>query len=287
MENKFLIFSFVLIFSLSFISATISRDEAIAAINNSQAIMERMQLAGFSVSYINDSLYQANIVLDQAYYADILRNSSSSASEKNTARNMLKLVDWKNIYYDSVLIYTSSISQREQTAYDISDLINVANRRLKNLNSTADYSEAFKILYKANESFVQERFEESQNLLNDVNTKIDEIATENSTLNVITTNAKNFFYRYWWQIIIFLIVFITLALLIFKKVNRYLLVKRIHRTKTELKVLHNLKIQNQTERFKENNVSALVYNIREKNYDSRIARLTELLPVLEKRLRKS
>lgn len=93
-------------------------------------------------------------------------------------------------------------------------------------------------------------------------------------------------FRYLWQIIVFLIVFGVVSYFFFKRVSRSLLVKKIHHTKAELKVLHNLKIQNQTDRFKENKISALVYNIREKNYDARIARLTELLPVLEKRLRR-
>ena len=42
----------------------------------------------------------------------------------------------------------------------------------------------------------------------------------------------------------------------------------------------------QTERFKENTLSALVYNIRIKKYQDRLNEIKEGLPVLESRLHK-
>ena len=41
----------------------------------------------------------------------------------------------------------------------------------------------------------------------------------------------------------------------------------------------------QTERFKENKISGLVYNIRIKKYEERLGTIKQDLPVLEKRFR--
>jgi hypothetical protein len=285
MVSKTFVFSFIFLLCFSLVNA-VSRDEAVSSLEDSKKIMERMQREGFSVSYVNDSIYQANIVLQQADYAEILRNVSSSNSDKVVAKNMLRLVDWKNITYESVLIYTSSIAQREKTAYELFDLINSFNLRILSLNSSEDYSEAFFILQKANESFMSERYTEAEGLLVEVENKIDEISAQNSVINVAIENTKNFFARYWLQIVLFFVILFLVFLVLYKKINKRVIRNKIYKTKAELRVLKDLKIQNQTERFKENKISALVYNIREKNYNSRIARLTELLPVLEKKLRK-
>ena len=56
--------------------------------------------------------------------------------------------------------------------------------------------------------------------------------------------------------------------------------------KTEEQVLNDLMKKTQEERFKENRISGLVYNIRMKKYEERLQEIKEELPVLEERLKR-
>ena len=62
---------------------------------------------------------------------------------------------------------------------------------------------------------------------------------------------------------------------------------KIRKMRTESKVLTDLTKRAQTERFKENKISALVYNTRINKYKERLQEIKEQLPVLESRLKKS
>ena len=55
--------------------------------------------------------------------------------------------------------------------------------------------------------------------------------------------------------------------------------------KTEEQVLNDLMKKTQTERFKENKISGLVYNIRMKKYEEKLQQIKEELPVVEERLK--
>lgn len=61
---------------------------------------------------------------------------------------------------------------------------------------------------------------------------------------------------------------------------------KIKKMKAEQKVLLSLMKKAQTERFKQNKISELVYNIRMKKYREKLDHIKEELPVLETRVRK-
>jgi hypothetical protein len=69
-----------------------------------------------------------------------------------------------------------------------------------------------------------------------------------------------------------------------KFIKRRLLKRKIHGMRIESKVLLGLMKKAQTERFKENKISGLVYNIRIKKYEERLGIIKEDLPILEARL---
>ena len=56
--------------------------------------------------------------------------------------------------------------------------------------------------------------------------------------------------------------------------------------KIEEQVLANLMKKAQVERFKENKISGLVYNIRMKKYEEKLNDIKQELPVLEARVKK-
>ena len=56
--------------------------------------------------------------------------------------------------------------------------------------------------------------------------------------------------------------------------------------KAEKTAISQLIIKNQTDRFKENKISEIVYNIRSKKYKDRMQEIDQTLPVFEERLKK-
>jgi uncharacterized protein (DUF2164 family) len=67
-------------------------------------------------------------------------------------------------------------------------------------------------------------------------------------------------------------------------IRRKLLKKKIHKLKVEQKIVVGLLKKTQIERFKQNKISGLVYNIRMKKFEEKLNTIKEDLPVLEKRL---
>ena len=71
----------------------------------------------------------------------------------------------------------------------------------------------------------------------------------------------------------------------YKRFEKRLLINKIRKMKTEEQVLNELMKKTQTERFKENKISGLVYNIQMEKYRVRLQEIKEELPVLEERLK--
>jgi hypothetical protein len=284
--KKLILFIFIFSF-LQFAYAT-TYDEASLSINNSQSVLQEFQKAGFSIDFINDTIIESKIVLEQARYAEILRSSSSSESLKQEARSALRLVDWKNISYDSVLTYYSVIDSRKKQAYEIYDSLNVLDKKIKVLaNQGVSTYLVDQYFNQSNSSFYEDRYEEAINTIDRTNGEIERINAENATLNVLGQNFKSFVYKNWVYIVIILIVIFIVVYFGYNRIRLFSISKKITRMRMDLVVLRGLSIKNQTDRFRDNKISALVYNIRAKKYEEKINEIKETLPVLENKLRRS
>ena len=82
--------------------------------------------------------------------------------------------------------------------------------------------------------------------------------------------------------IILLIIFGILGFFAYKKFEKKRLENKIRKMKAEGQALNNLMKKAQTERFKENKISASVYKITMEKYQKRMQEIEEELPVLEK-----
>ena len=76
-----------------------TQQDALEAIDVAEEIIRVMKEDNFSAEFVEDSLFEARRVFEQARNADILRNSSSSSAQKRLALSSLGLADWKTIDY--------------------------------------------------------------------------------------------------------------------------------------------------------------------------------------------
>jgi len=263
----------------------ISEGNALDLINSSQRIIEEMKEYNFSVNYMNDELLEAKRVFEMAKYADVLRENNASPSEISEARRALQLIDWKKITYADVLIHTNNIENRSQKAFIIFDSITAAEIRINNYREEkVDVGEAEKLLEEARISFNEERYEDSEILLEKITENLELKKTETATLNVLKTGTKNFIQRYWIYMLIFVSLFSILGFFLYKKITENLLKKKIDKMNIERDILTDLIKKIQLQRYKDKTISSSVYNIKMEKYQKRLNEIKEVLPVLESQL---
>ncbi len=267
------------------LSILVTLDDAQLAITTSENIIASMQTENFSIVFVNDTLIQAKKVLEQAIYAEILRNSSSSQENKTIAKNALKLVDWQNVTFSRVLIYADLIDQRQKQAYSIQDSITLLEKKAKQY-STQDInlSLGLDLFDQAKQSFIEDRYEEAQNLIARADKSFEDGRAQAATLNTLIYSTKNFFQKYWPYILMFLIFIAAITYFVYGKIMAKLISKKIERMKIEFKTITELMKQSQRDRFQSNKISGLVYNIRMAKYKSRQEEIKETLPILQEKL---
>ncbi len=265
----------------------ITREDALLAINESLKIMLDMATDNFSIVYINDTLVEAKMVFKQAEYAEILRNSSISPAKQAEARSALNLVDWKNISYASVIKYTDEIKLRRERALLIYDSLAALDFSLSNYESRGiELLEARDLFLNATLAFNEERYEEAESFMEKTRASIDASGAEASVLADLKRGLVGFIQQYWIYIIAFFIFLVIVIYFSYESIKKFMLKKRIVKMEAQQKALDNMMKKAQIERFKENKISGLVYNIRMRSYQEKLNKLKEELPVLEERLKR-
>jgi hypothetical protein len=255
------------------------------AILESELIIEEINESGFSTVYMKDVLLEANKIFQQAKYAEVLRSGNASDYEIKEATSALTLINWKDIDYEDVLIYTEEIKQRKEQAYLIFDSIGAVENRLESYESL-DLTSVEIILENAKTSFYEDRYDEAEGLLEQLKEELELKEQEASFIGTLQKSSKNFFSRYWVFILIFLVVLGVAGFFSYRQIYKRYLEKEINKKIVEQKVLKDLMIKVQTQRFKENSISEFVYKVRFKKYKDKLSTIKQELPVLEERLRK-
>lgn len=271
-----------LIIANTYVLFNVSFQDALNAINDSYLVMEKMKEDNFSVEYLKDTLIAANMVFEQAKYAQILRGEiSADEKQKLEAANALRLVEWKNITFGSVLFYTDIIQQRKEQAYLILDRITLANNNLEGLSNATTT-----LLEKAKIAFDEERYNDTQILLDQFRTLSEQEKARAFSFRGLKKGIFDFFQKYWLYILIAIFLLTVVGYFLSRKLKISNIKKTISKMKIEKDVLMDLMKQAQEERFKKNSISGLVYNIRLKKYQERLEEIKQDLPVLEAKFEK-
>lgn len=281
-----LIIAFILAL-IPFISAEASQAQAELEITNSEKIISEMESFGFTTIYVNDLLLESKRSLEQVNYAEILRgNLETSLREKKEAEDALQLINWEELSYDDVLIYTDQIKERRDQAFEISDKLFAFELKLSAHEDRGDNIAITKNLFEeAKTEFYEDRYEESISKLSEAESILEEQMLSDASSNIISRSPQ-VFKQYGLFIISFLAALIILGLLFYSQIKRRIIKNKIKKMKAEQPVLKKLIVKAQKERFKQNKISGLVYNTRIKKYQDRLNKIKEELPVLESSLKK-
>lgn len=277
------IFLFMILL-LGVVSAqNVSKEQALQEIDSCKEIIHEMQNANFSITYVNDSLIEAEKIIEEMGYVEII-NGNYSESYKKEARKFLSFIDWKNLSYSNVLVYTENIRERKKEAYEIYDLLVTLKMSIDENARNFNVSESRVLLENANEAFYNDRYGEARSFIDQSNAKLEEQAISSGTMSALTKNVQNFVRRNWIYILIAVILIAFLIIILYRILRKFYIKKNIKKMKYEIKVLNELIKKTQEERFKENKLSDWVYNIRIKKYEEKLNELNERLPAVEKSL---
>jgi hypothetical protein len=273
-----------------------TREDALQALSESEDILAEMKEGGFSGVYVSDLLLEANNVFQQAEYADILRGDvDSTVFEENKARQALSLINWRNINYSDILVYTSEIAETKDLAFLVSDMLTIQETILgaKRDESGEIISfavdginlERFRFLInEVEDAIADSRYRDARVLAEQLEEEVDIRRTETLTSLVTGKNLGNFLKKNWYWVLLVIVILGIGIYYAYNSIRKKLLTKKVGRMKAEAKVLLGLMKKAQIERFKSNKVSKLVYDIRMKKYEERLQKIKGELPVFEEEL---
>jgi hypothetical protein len=264
----------------------ITEEMASSAIQDCNEIIKEMEAEKFSVIYMNDTLTEANRIFEQAKYAEILRNENASAEDKLKARAALSLIDWRSIDYSDVLIYTDKIKARKTQAFTIYDSMNALNESIiKYKQEGIEVNDSEQLLKNLNTAFYEDRYNDCESLLIELRNLIEDKKTQISIFTELGRGGKTFFQKNWLYLLVSITALSLGGFFSYKKISRKILREKIRKLKSQERVLSDLMIKCQTDRFKENKISGVIYNAKMKKYQEKLNEIKEKLPVLESKLK--
>lgn len=287
MENKFLSLGILifLLLNVSFVLSEVSEEDAFSSIEQAKREIKIMEENGFSTDYVSDELREAENLMSQLEYVEVLNDPQSTPFEKNIASKELRLINYRSLSYEDVLIHTENIISAKEEAFTVSDEIRVLELKIEDFEKEGyNITEVKKSLFEVYEAFNFERYGEARELIIETEDILEKIASGQSRVNLLIKSSKNFFQLYGFFLIIISGVLLILILYIKEKVKIRNLRKKLRKLNNELKSLDGLLRKTQEERFKKASISGLVYNIRSENYKSRIEKVRSEIAVVKKRI---
>ncbi|MAG19912.1 hypothetical protein CL618_00580 [archaeon] len=137
------------------------------------------------------------------------------------------------------------------------------------------------ILEAAKISFNEERYDEAEAFLKEADLKLDEASSEAKRLKGLINLSKGFFVKYWWAILLFIILVIVFGPKVAKKVRVKLAKNKLLNLRLELQTLERLIKKAQEDRFKFKKLTKVTYDIRINRYKDRMTEIKHTIPVLE------
>ncbi|UZE94235.1 MAG: hypothetical protein IB618_01530 [Candidatus Pacearchaeota archaeon] len=258
----------------NFGNAVIYSNESIEAkesLENARADMQEMIEMGFNVIRVNDTL----IVAEQIYLAQL------ALEEKKKRAN-----------YETVLEKCAEIRKIKEKAFQAYDELKVLEVKINKTTQDKDVNltEVIAVFEQAKQEFIDERYEQCLILIEKTYEKIDRAESEAARSRVFYIAASRtiggFFERN-WKIIITVLAVIGLAYYITrKKIERYLLRRKMKKLELEKKVLRGLIAKTQKDYFEKGLLSEGSYRIKIKKFGELIRDIDRQIPLIKEELEK-
>ena len=112
----------------------------------------------------------------------------------------------------------------------------------------------------------------------------DTVEIENNLLWV--KSVRDSVFSMWFNIVLLVLVLSSFGYFLYKRIKLRLIKFKIRKMKADERALVELEKKTQEDRFKNNKISGLIYDIRMKKYKEKLSKIKAELPILESKARK-
>jgi len=267
-----------------------TRENALTSLLKAEEDLSDMINYNLSTYFINDTLLKAKRIFIGDNINQITSDIEKETNEfrKSYLKSLLKVAEEipqyevEKLNYSEIFRLTQLIDFKKQQAYRIIDTISLIEEKEKQLKENKVYSlEASTLLEEAKISFNEERYDEVEAYLKEVDIKLDKASSEKKRVKELITLGKNFFEKYWWQVIFSIVILVIITPITVKKIRIMSARKKLQSLNLELQTINKLFKRAQEDCFKDRNISEATYKIRVERYRIRMTEIKHTIPVLE------
>ncbi|HIJ11509.1 TPA: hypothetical protein HA278_05625 [Candidatus Woesearchaeota archaeon] len=229
----------------------VSLEEASFALDNSREDINILRTANVRTQFVEDALREAETAFEQENYVQVLH-------------------------------LTSLIEHIRKDAIELQDGNELLKRNIHAAEEEGVSMEGFPVMMQSiDEAIYELRLDEGHRLMFRAEAKLDEATRESSRLTRVALLSKNFVVRYWWQIILVLIILAILARPAYRKMHKKMLKRKVAKLKKQMAFNKEMIKSLQRRAFVDANMSTSTYKEKAAAYETKIAEIRHTIPVLE------
>ncbi len=239
------------------------------AIDKASADIADMQARSIPISRANESLQEAI----QIYQAQLALENTGVVGD-----------------YSVVINDAAQVENLTQTAIKAGDELKIFNEAYTQASKTTNLSEMQQQYDQIQQSFNEERFEDTLTLINQGYTSISNIQASQTTLRLFydttSNNLKNFFQNNWLKILIILLVVVVVLIIFWRTIKRMRVNLKMNHFILEKATLTNLIKKMQIQYFKSKTISETEYKVKTERFKEMIRDIDRQIPLLKEELAK-
>lgn len=249
----FLVFLFFSLFTSS-VKAEITKEDALKAIEIAEATIEQMRVAGFGLSYANDTLNEAKILFEQGHYM----------ASYELAKKVVEI---------------------KERAVKVNELIDLVESRIYDLSSKGyDVSKASEMFSSGLEEFKNSNYFDAEEIMNQVLVVLDEIEAE----QIIKKSSSNFLENFFvsvldnlWLMILFALIILVIGGKTKEVLERKKRRKRMEELNREMEEIANKIKMLQKRYFEKGEISKTEYELAFDKFNKKLAEIKKEMSILQ------
>jgi len=276
----------------------VTEEQAGKAFLRAQQDVAEMAEMGLGITYVNDSLNEARRAFEGVNYTRLLEEAEGIEDEQTRQYTIAQLIEAQKLAggaevsgqnYALVVQKAEEIAGRKERAYLLSDSLRALELRIEEMRSrNLETGEAESLLKRAHGAFEKENYGEAEDLVFQANSYLSEVDAEATLVrvryNTARENAVAYLNRHRQDLLIAGIAIIVVAFVVYSRVNKVLVKRRLKDLRFEKEVLGALIKKAQIDHFKKGLITRDTYDIKLAKYKERILEIERTIPVLESRV---
>ncbi len=246
-----------------------------------------MTYYNISTFFVNDTIYSAQKSFMGQNYSN--ESVKTGESKKQLYLNRLLIVQNSTPVDELVPQDLSKVAQdvelinrTRRKAFAVLDTIALEDEKERAYNKSNIYTGQGKILIQeARLSFAGERYDESKDYLKQADTALENARAEANRVRDLVSRGKLFVMRYWWQLLLILIILGFLAAPAYKEASKRYGAYKSRKLREQVDIITDLIKDNQRNYLVKRVISESAFRSRQEQFQSRLVEIQHTLPVYE------